>query len=210
MDHDPTDVEASGADRPFSGREAVGLSLYGASVEYGVHAMLFLANPLNHRASSRDLAELLGVSPTVIAKIFPKLEKAGLVSSTGGINGGYRLTRAPAEISMLDMVTAIEGGRRLFDCKEVRTRCVLFGGQAPGWASGGVCGVHAVMLRAESAMRAELARTSLKDLSQGVSRKAPADYVPSIEQWLSQRATGRELTRITAVRNGRRRQPSGQ
>jgi Rrf2 family protein len=169
--------------------------------------LLFLVEPLEHRASSRDLAELQGVPPTLIAKIFPKLEKAGLVSATGGISGGYRLARAPEAISVLDVVMAIEGARRLFDCKEVRTRCALFGGAPPSWASAGVCGIHAVMLRAEKAMRAELARTSLKDLAQGVDRKAPADFAPSVGRWLGERATRRELSRITAVRRSRRRQP---
>jgi Rrf2 family protein len=205
MEHPLPAVEPTEEPQASAATSGAALSLYGASVQYGIHSMLMLVGPLEHRASSRDLADLQDLPPTVIAKVFPRLEKAGLVSATGGINGGYRLARLPEDISVLDMVDAIEGGRRLFDCKEVRARCVLFGGAAPSWATAGVCGVHAVMLRAEKSMRAEMARTSLLDLMQTVDRKAPAEFGDTVGQWLGERAATRERTRITAVRNSRRR-----
>ncbi len=182
-----------------------GVALYGATVEYGVHCLLLLVRPPEKPASSRELAELLGVSPAIVAKIFPKLEKAGLVTSTGGISGGYRLARDAAEISVLDVIDAIEGDRRLFDCKEVRLSCALFGGTPPAWASGGVCGVHAVMLRAEKSMRSEMARTSILDLAEGMYRKAPAEFGPDVSRWFGDRAMGRERSRITAVKTSTRR-----
>lgn len=192
---------------PDDGKTAAsgGVALYGATVEYGVHCLLLLVRPLEKPASSRELAELLGVSPTIVAKIFPKLEKAGLVMSTGGISGGYRLARDAAEISVLDVIDAIEGDRRLFDCKEVRQSCALFGGTPPAWVSGGVCGVHAVMLRAEKSMRAEMARTSILDLAEGMYRKAPAEFGPDVSRWFGDRAMGRERSRITAVKTSTRR-----
>lgn len=192
---------------PRDGKPAApgGVALYGATVEYGAHCLLLLVRPLAKPASSRELAELLGVSPAIVAKIFPKLEKAGLVVSTGGISGGYRLARDAAEISVLDVIDAIEGDRRLFDCKEVRENCALFGGTPPAWVSGGVCGVHAVMLRAEKSMRAEMARTSILDLAEGMYRKAPAEFGPDVRRWFGDRATGRERSRITAVKTSTRR-----
>jgi Rrf2 family protein len=192
---------------PDHGKTAAsgGVALYGATVEYGVHCLLLLVRPLEKPASSRELAELLGVSPTIVAKIFPKLEKAGLVMSTGGISGGYRMARDAAEISVLDVIDAIEGDRRLFDCKEVRQSCALFGGTPPAWVSGGVCGVHAVMLRAEKSMRAEMARTSILDLAEGMYRKAPAEFGPDVSRWFGDRAMGRERSRITAVKTSTRR-----
>ena len=70
----------------------------GTSVEYAMHCLLWLAGPLAEPASSRDLAELQGISPSFLAKIFPKLEKAGIVAASEGIRGGYRLAR-PADRS---------------------------------------------------------------------------------------------------------------
>src|SRR6202008_2714858 len=128
-----------------------------ASVEYGLHSLLWLIDAGPDPLSCRDLAEFQGLSPTFLAKIFAKLEKAGILQATEGVRGGYVLGRAPDEISFLEVVDAIEGRKPLFDCQEIRGRCVLFGEAPPGWAMRGVCSVHAVMLRAEKAMRESLA-----------------------------------------------------
>ena len=57
------------------------------SVEYGIHCLLWLVDVECGQPSSRDLAELQGISPSFVAKIFPKLEKAGIVQlSIGKVN----------------------------------------------------------------------------------------------------------------------------
>ena len=50
------------------------------SVEYGIHCLLWLVGDNQRALSSRELAELQGISPSFLAKIFPKLEKAGIVT----------------------------------------------------------------------------------------------------------------------------------
>ncbi|MEP7453605.1 Rrf2 family transcriptional regulator [Phyllobacterium sp. SB3] len=184
-------------------------SLYGVAVEYGIHCMVWLIKPRAKPVSSRDLAELQGVPAALMARIMPKLEKAGLVVSTSGINGGYRLSKNPQDISVLEIVDAVDGRKKVFDCKEVRTKCVLFGGDAPTWMTRGVCGIHAVMLRAEKSMRAEMARTTLEDLSNAFSFRAPAEFGEEVGDWLDNRATTREVTRISAVKNSSRKKARG-
>lgn len=44
-----------------------------------------------------------------------------------GAGGGYRLVRPPAEISVLDVVQALEGNKPLFQCNEIRSNCAVFG-----------------------------------------------------------------------------------
>ena len=151
-----------------------------SSVEYGLHCLLWLVDPDCGQPSSRDLAELQGVSPSFVAKIFPKLEKAGIVRAAQGVRGGYRLAREPAEISVLDVVDAIEGDKPLFDCQEIRGRCAVFGDSAPQWATRGVCAIHAAMLRAEQAMRDSLAAESLASIAATVGRKAPAKFTDEV------------------------------
>lgn len=170
----------------------------GSGVEYALHCLLWLVDPDHGLPSSRDLAELQGVSPSFMAKIFPKLEKAGIVSATAGLRGGYRLARAAADISVLDVVDAVEGEKSLFECQEVRGRCAVFGGRPPAWSTSGVCGIHAVMLRAEKSMRGELARTSLADLSAGVGNKMPARFPKEVKVWFE----GRVGQRIQARAGG--------
>lgn len=143
-----------------------------------------------------------GVPAAFVAKIFPKLEKAGIVEASGGIRGGYRLARAPENISVLDVVDAVEGRKPLFDCQEIRERCALFGTTPPQWAIGGVCGIHSVMLRAEDVLRAELAKTSLADLTAGVADKGmPSGFVHQVQTWFADRQTEREDARIVGMRS---------
>lgn len=161
------------------------------SVEYGVHCLLWLAGSDGKPLSSRDLADLQGISHSFLAKIFPKLERAGIVHASGGVRGGYLLARAPEDISILQIVDAIEGRKPLFDCQEIRGRCAIFGGAPPDWATGGVCAVHLVMLRAEKAMRDTLASQSLADIGQNVANKAPSQFSSDVEDWIATRLSGR-------------------
>lgn len=181
----------------------------GNGTEYGLHCLLLLARPKAEPASSRDLAELQGISPSFLAKIFPKLERAGIVKASSGIRGGYQLARAPEHISVLDVVDAIEGDKPLFDCQQIRGKCTIFDGTPPTWMTRGVCGIHAVMLSAEKHMREELRRTSIQDLAAGVSKKAPSDFGDKLEGWFTQRLGQRKEAQIAAVTGPKsRRRPN--
>jgi len=204
MSNDEGQVDAEGDQHPANSGmpdRRKGVSLFGVSVEYGLHTLLWLISEHPKRASSRDLAEMQGVPAAMLAKIMPKLEKAGIVSSSDGITGGYELAKPPADISVLEVVDAIEGDRKLFDCKEVRRGCVLFGGTPPPWSVDGVCRIHAVMLRAERRMRSELDKTSLADLAQG---GRPEEFENLVADWFRDRTSARETARVTALREGRR------
>ncbi|MDC0710948.1 Rrf2 family transcriptional regulator [Stigmatella sp. ncwal1] len=165
------------------------------SVEYGIHCLIWLVDANDTPLSSRDLAELQGVSPTFLAKIFPKLEKAGIVAASEGVRGGYRLAKAPEDISFLEIVDAIEGDKPLFDCQQIRGRCAVFGGTAPAWSLAGVCAVHAVMLRAEKSMRETLAKESLAGVAKTFRRKSPPEFSNDIQNWVGDRVKARASPR---------------
>jgi Rrf2 family protein len=161
-------------------------------LEYGLHCLLFLVDPRRDvpPASARDLAELQGVSVEYVAKLFTKLQKADLVVATEGVRGGFRLARQADSISVLDVVTAIDGEKSLFDCREIRSRCALFGSKPPAWATRGVCSIHAIMLEAETRLREVLASHTLADLAARMDSKAPPDFGKAVAKWLSGRAPG--------------------
>ena len=161
------------------------------SVEYGIHCLLWLVSSGDTPLSSRDLAELQGISPAFLAKIFPKLEKAGIVAASEGVRGGYRLAKPPQDITFLDIVDAIEGDKPLFDCQEVRGRCAVFGDKPPSWSTSGVCAVHAVMLSAEKAMRDALARETLAGVAKTFDRKAPSEFKDDVRSWIENRISTR-------------------
>lgn len=200
MTSDPLPTPSDDIGQPDERRKGP-LSLYSVSVEYGLHTILWLLAEYPKRPSSRDLAEMQGIPAAMVAKIMPKLEKAGIVNSSDGISGGYALAKAPAEVTVLDVVDAIDGDRKLFDCKEVRRGCVLFGGAPPAWSVSGVCRIHATMIRAEKQMRAELNKTTLADLAHG---GRPAEFEALVADWFRDRGAARETARITGMKKGRR------
>ena len=162
-----------------------------ASVEYGLHCLVWLVRTGEAALSSRDLADLQGVSPSFVAKIFPKLEKAGIVAASEGLRGGYRLAKPADQINFLDIIDAIEGPKPIFDCQNVRHRCALFDQAPPSWATQGVCSIHAVILAAERAMRAELGKHSLADLAAASAAEAPAHFAGDVQAWIDDRVTHR-------------------
>ncbi|MFP4055088.1 MAG: RrF2 family transcriptional regulator [Phycisphaerae bacterium] len=86
---------------------------------YGMVAMTHLATLSDDRVSSaREIAELFGVPVSLLMNVLKELSSAGLVASTRGAKGGYRLARPAAEVTMADILTALEGPIRLADCVE--------------------------------------------------------------------------------------------
>jgi Rrf2 family protein len=169
------------------------MSHISTAVEYGLHCLLYLSDPAAgvHEASSKDLAELQGVPVEYLAKLFTKLSKAGIVVATEGVRGGFKLARPAAQISVLDVVNAIDGKKALFDCREVRGNCAVFGDKPPAWATRGVCSIHAVMLDAERRMNEALAKHSLADLAKRTVEKAPSEFGPQVVKWLGHRSSKR-------------------
>lgn len=163
------------------------------SVEYAIHGLLWLVGSDAKALSSREIAELQGISPSFVAKIFPKLEKAGIVRAQEGVRGGYQLARPAGKISFLDIVDAIEGNKPLFDCQEIRGRCAVFGDDVPAWATAGTCAVHAVMLQAEKAMRQSLSEQTLGAIAERFGRTAPREFHADVQSWIDERMSERTV-----------------
>jgi len=166
------------------------MALYGASTEYVLHSLLWLVDT-KEPLSSLDLADLQEIPSAFMAKLLPKLEKAGILHASEGMKGGYVLAKPAREVSVLSVVDAIEGRKSLFNCQEIRGRCALYSEGPPLWATQGVCGIHAAMLRAEQAMREELAKTTLADLSDIVRKKAPSQFLDEAQSWFGNRVKTR-------------------
>jgi Rrf2 family protein len=169
------------------------MSHISSGVEYALHCLLHLTDAPSgvSEASVRDLAELQGLSVEYVAKLFTKLHKAGLTVATEGARGGFKLARSASEISVLDVVNAVDGPKPLFDCREIRGRCAIFEDQPPKWATQGVCSIHAVMLEAEKRMNEVLGSQTLADLAARTAAKAPRSYHTHIVNWIENRASGR-------------------
>jgi Rrf2 family protein len=137
--------------------------------------------------SARDVADFQGISSAYVAKLFTQLQKAGIVQSSGGKSGGFRLARPADKISVLQVVDAVEGKSPLFQCREVRKNCALFQNKDPDWARRGVCAVHATMLAAEMRMREVLAQKTLASLAKNVAGKQTASEGVATLEWFDHR-----------------------
>ena len=84
---------------------------------YGLRAMFELAKAWEHGCISiRQIAALQELSEPYLEQIFPLLKSAGLVTSTRGAGGGYRLAKEPKAISVGSVLTALEGELAPADC----------------------------------------------------------------------------------------------
>lgn len=124
--------------------------------DYVVRSAICLAR--GYEASeTRKLREVVAemkLPSTFAPQILADLVRAGLATSRAGKDGGYRLTRSPVSISVLEVVEAGEGPLR-------PERCAL--GEGPcRWEA--VCPVHDTWVAATTALREVLASTTLADL----------------------------------------------
>lgn len=90
---------------------------YSKATNYALHSMVHLAMEAENEAVRVDeLAQRQNLSPTYLSKILTKLVKAGLILSTPGVNGGYRLLQSPEQVTFLEIIQAIEGQDALLSC----------------------------------------------------------------------------------------------
>jgi Rrf2 family protein len=94
--------------------------------DYGLMALKFLAeHPQTVALSAKDIAEGYHIPPQLLAKILQRLAKVGLVRSTAGMNGGYTLARAASDISVLEVLLAVDGPLFLTACSSGPRPCDL-------------------------------------------------------------------------------------
>ncbi|WP_254127286.1 Rrf2 family transcriptional regulator [Aquihabitans sp. G128] len=156
----------------------------GQGVEWALHACVNLAWAGPERPLPvATLAELNGLPTPYLNKQLQALARAGVVTSTPGARGGFALARPPEEITVLDVVQAIDGTEGAFRCTEIRQQGPLPAGRG---AFRSPCQIASVMGRAEAAWRAELAAETVAGLAGEVAAKVPQTPV-QIRRWLADR-----------------------
>jgi Rrf2 family protein len=131
---------------------------------------------------SARLAEFHDVSRTYLAKNLQALSRAGLVASTEGRDGGYLLTRDAADISVLEIVQAVDGADPAFRCTEIRKRGPLAASEE---ACRRPCVIAQAMADAEQAWRASLAAVSVAHLADRLTTDVGPQTLGNIRGWLA-------------------------
>jgi Rrf2 family protein len=98
--------------------------------DYALIAMKHLAlrsdRGLVGSSSAREIAELYGIPIELMAKVLQRLVRRGLLASHQGTHGGYHLARRPAQISVADVIQAIDGPVTVTACSTDDGQCEQF------------------------------------------------------------------------------------
>ncbi|HRF49845.1 MAG TPA: Rrf2 family transcriptional regulator [Anaerolineales bacterium] len=129
--------------------------------DYAVRSVLDLAlRPDEQAAFSRDIAERQSIPGSFVAKILTRLARVGIVQTQRGITGGVRLSRPANEISLLEVIEAIDGPIALNLCVRGPDLCPLEEN----------CRVHPIWDVLNIDLRQRLGRISFADLVEAEGR----------------------------------------
>jgi FeS assembly SUF system regulator len=123
--------------------------------DYAVVILGLIAGQNVARLSASDLALLGNLPEPTVAKILKSLTRAGVLTSTRGVNGGYGLSRPADKITVADIITAMDGPISLTYCAD-NSACVLEGH----------CSMHGRWGKVNLAIRTALDSVTLVDLMQ--------------------------------------------
>ncbi|MEQ1438246.1 SUF system Fe-S cluster assembly regulator [Fontimonas sp. SYSU GA230001] len=96
--------------------------------DYATVLMTLIARDATRVHTGQELAERSGVPAPTVAKLLKSLARGGLLQSLRGARGGYRLARAPARISVADIIAALEGPIGVTECATHPGGCTLESG----------------------------------------------------------------------------------
>lgn len=131
--------------------------------DYAVRAVLFLAAQQDdERSPTNRIALEEKIPPSFLAKIISQLSVAGVVNTSRGAHGGVSLARPAAEISLLEVVEAIDGPITLNDCVIDPDSC----------AFGDHCPVHDIWVQAQQELVARLENTHFDSLADRYKQKS--------------------------------------
>jgi Rrf2 family transcriptional regulator, iron-sulfur cluster assembly transcription factor len=126
--------------------------------EYAIRGILYLASlPLGKVALISEIAKAADVPKSFLSKIFQSFAKIGLVNSSRGTGGGFTLGRPAAQITLREVVEAVEG-------PILPNRCLIGQGSCSRDAT---CSVHPVWRKVQNEVVAILDGITLENLVQG-------------------------------------------
>ncbi|MFC0628611.1 RrF2 family transcriptional regulator [Kribbella deserti] len=140
-------------------------------VEWALHSCVNLCWLPEQAVPAAKLAAFYNLPAAYLNKQLQALTRAGILSSTPGPKGGFQLARFPEQISVLDIVVAIDGPDEAFRCSEI-LRDGPGGNATTDYRK--TCLISQTMRTAELNWRRELAAATIADIVAKVERTFPA------------------------------------
>ncbi|MEP3051100.1 MAG: Rrf2 family transcriptional regulator [Erythrobacter sp.] len=156
----------------------------GKGVEWTAHICTILAIlPPGKGLSVDALAEFFEIPGAYLSKQMQLLRRHGVVESVRGKGGGYRLARGVEEITLLDIVSAIEGPMPVFRCTEIRQNgpCGLKRKDCLH-----PCEVASAFASAEQIYRDALQAQTLASIMQQATANSGPEHLLDIAEWVQQ------------------------
>lgn len=122
--------------------------------DYAIRCVLYLARERDKVASVTEIAKAMHIPKSFLAKILQRLVKTGIARSIRGARGGFMLYRSPTQISLMDVIKAVQGAAEINVCAVDAGRCRL----------SRTCAVHPVWVEIRREIEARLKGVSLARL----------------------------------------------
>jgi Rrf2 family protein len=136
--------------------------------DYALMAMKHLAvrgdRATGGSSSAREIAEQYDIPIELLAKVLQRLVRRGLLASQQGTRGGYQLARTPQQISVADVIQAIDGPVTVTACSTVEATCEQFA----------KCNVRDPLWRVRERILAALGECTIAELATETPAMAPA------------------------------------
>lgn len=123
--------------------------------DYAVRCVIHLAETDKEVVMVREIALESEIPKSFLAKILQKLSKGGIVQSLRGVKGGYQLAKQPSEISLLDVLEAMDGPCSMNICAIDKERCNL----------SATCSAHPLWVEVRKDVEARLRKWNFATLS---------------------------------------------
>ncbi len=122
--------------------------------DYAIRCVLYLSQNHNEVKVVDEIARAKSIPKVFLAKILQKLARAGIVRSHRGVKGGFELAKRPKDISLLDVIEAIEGPVAMNICAIDKRMCNL----------SNTCSVHPVWIKLREETERKLRRYNFERL----------------------------------------------
>jgi Rrf2 family protein len=143
-----------------------------AKVDYGLRALLSLT-AAGAPQTAETLAADQGLPPRFLGAILADLRRAGLVASQRGAEGGYRLARPPEDITVAEVIRALDGP--LAEVRGLRPEATSYAGAAEL--------LQEIWVAVRASLRAVLENVTLADVARGNLPKAVTRWTEDPDSW---------------------------
>jgi len=145
--------------------------LYSKGCEYALRALTYAASQSDSgRFQAKDVCEKTDIPESFTRKVLQALVQAGFLQAVRGPGGGYELSRPASEITLLDVIEAVEGD-------DTFNHCVL---GFPTCGSRHPCPLHETWTKAKQQLLAQLERRTLQELADSTVRRKHRSFLNSV------------------------------